>query len=95
MKCVAGPLGAYLYPQPARAGAPIAVLPAGLALSGEVVLGERLHDEARWVRVTGYVWIRRIIEETTPAPCLLPRCTTCGRFIGDDGAHRCQRDGTA
>jgi hypothetical protein len=92
VKRVVGPLGAYLYPQPARAGAPVAVLPAGLAVVGEVVLGERLHDEARWVRVTGYVWAGRVIEE---APCLLPRCAVCGRFTGDDGAHHCQRDGTA
>jgi hypothetical protein len=59
---IAGPLGAYLYPQPARAGAPVAVLPAGLAVVGEVVQGEWLHNEGRWVRVTGYVWTGRLIE---------------------------------
>lgn len=95
MSLIVGPLGAYLYSQPARAGAPVAVLPAGLPVVGEVVLGERLHGEARWVRVMGYVSMRRIIEEVIPAPCLLPRCAICGRFTSEDGAHRCREDGTA
>jgi hypothetical protein len=90
-----GPLGAYLYAQPARAGAPVAVLPAGLAVVGEVVMGERLHDQARWIRVEGYAWAGRIIEEAVPAACLLPRCAACGRFTAGDGAHRCREGGTA
>jgi hypothetical protein len=95
MKQVVGPLGAYLYAQPTRAGAPVAVLPAGLAVVGEIVSGERLYGEGRWIRVEGYAWAGRIIEEVVSAPCLLPRCAACGRFTSSDGTHRCREDGAA
>jgi hypothetical protein len=92
VKQVVGPLGAYLYAQPARTGTPVAVLPAGTAVVGEVVPGEQLHGEGRWVRVEGYAWAGRMVEEVVPAPCLLPRCVICGRFTSGDGAHHCRED---
>lgn len=66
----AGPLGATVYAAPTISARRVATISAGLEVQGEIVQGERIHDEIRWMHIEGYVPVIRLVDEPT---YVLPR----------------------
>lgn len=59
----AGPLGATVYAAPTISARRVATISAGLEVVGDVVRGERIHDEPRWIEIHGYVPVVRLVDE--------------------------------
>jgi hypothetical protein len=65
----AGMLGALIFAAPALNARRVGIITAGMEIVGEVVEGEPINGERRWIKITAaYVPMVRVIDEPEEQP---------------------------